>query len=112
MPEKVVCHEDEIEKEICADRWSKGLVGTDEIPTTSGFSIGVAVYTEAEFGERQRHDDQEAVYVVSGVGEILIGERTHPVGPGTAAYIGPGVVHATRRTGDEPVKLVYAHGAV
>jgi len=112
LPEKVVCHEDEIEKEICTDRWSKNLVGTADIRTTSGFSIGVAVYTEPEFGERQRHEDQEAVYVLSGVGEILIGEETYPVGPGTAAYIGPGVVHATRRTGEEPVKLLYAHGAL
>jgi mannose-6-phosphate isomerase-like protein (cupin superfamily) len=112
LPARRVCHEDEVEKEVCVDRWSKDLVGTNAIPTTSGFSIGVAVYTEPEFGERQRHQDQEAVYVVSGVGEMLIGKEVHPVRPGTAAYIGPGVVHCTRRTGKEPVKLVYAHGAV
>ncbi|HUW58553.1 MAG TPA: cupin domain-containing protein [Planctomycetota bacterium] len=112
MSDKPLCHEDDVEKEICIDRWSKDLVGTGTIPTTSGFSIGVAVYTEPEFGERQRHADQEAVYVVSGVGEILIGEKTYPVKPGSAAYIAPGVVHATRRTTDEPVKVVYAHGPV
>lgn len=112
MSEKRVCHEDEVEKETYADRWSKDLVGTDAIPTTSGFSIGVAVYTETEFGERQQHDDQEAVYVVSGVGEILIGEAVYPVKPGSAACIGPRVVHATRRTSDEPVRMIYAHGAV
>jgi quercetin dioxygenase-like cupin family protein len=107
-----ITHEDLGEREICIDRWSKDLVGTDTIPTTSGFSIGVAVYTEPEFGERQIHDDQEAVYVVSGVGEILIGEETHPLKPGSAAYVAPGVVHATRRTTDEPVKVLYAHGAI
>jgi len=109
---KPLCHEDDVEKEICVDRWSKDLVGTRAIPTTSGFSIGVAVYTEPEFGERQRHDDQEAVYVLSGVGEMLIGDEVHPVRPGGAAYIAPGVVHATRRTTNEPVKVIYAHGAV
>ena len=31
---------------------------------------------------------------------------------GSAAYIGPRAVHATRRTTDEPVKVVYSHGAV
>jgi len=107
-----LCHEDDVPKEVCVDRWSKDLIGTDAIATTSGFSIGVAEYTEPEFGERQVHDDQEAVYVISGVGEILIGEQTHPVRPGSAAYIPPGVVHATRRTTEAPVKLVYAHGAV
>ena len=112
MTKKFACHEDDIEKEVCIDRWSKDLVGTSEIPTTNGFSIGVAEYTEPEFGEMQKHDDQEAVYVVSGVGEILIGENVYPVRPGTAASIPPGVAHATRRTTDAPVKMIYAHGAI
>ncbi len=109
---KPVCHEDDVKKITHSDRWSKDLVGTKGIPTTSGFSVGVAEYTEPEFGVRQTHADQEAVYVVSGVGEILIGDKVYPVKAGSAAYVGPGVVHCTRRTGSAPVKLVYAHGAI
>jgi quercetin dioxygenase-like cupin family protein len=112
VSKQLVCHEEDVEMEMCIDRWSKDLIGTDAVRTTSDFSIGVAVYTEPEFGERQRHDDQEAVYVVSGVGEILIGEETYRLKPGSAAYIAPGTVHATRRTTEEPVKVLYAHGAV
>jgi mannose-6-phosphate isomerase-like protein (cupin superfamily) len=111
MPRSVT-HEDDVAKSQYADRWSKDLVGTKELPATSGFSIGVAVYTATEFGERQTHADQEAVYVVSGVGEILIGDKVYPVRPGCAASIPPRTVHATRRTGPEPVKVVYAHGAI
>jgi len=112
VPKRRVCHERAVRRKTHADRWSKDLVGTDAIPTTGGFSLGVAVYTATEFGERQRHDDQEAVYVVSGVGEILIGDEVMPVRPGSAGYIPPGVVHATRRTGKAPVKVVYTHGAI
>lgn len=112
MLKKHVSHENAVRRETHTDRWSKDLVGTVGLPTTSGFSLGVAVYTETEFGERQRHKDQEAVYVVSGVGEILIGHEVTRVRPGSAAYIPPGVVHATRRTGKDPVKLVYAHGTI
>jgi len=107
-----VTHEDDVEKELHADRWSKDLIGTDAVPTTSGFSIGVAEYTEPAFGEVQTHDDQEAVYVVSGAGEMLIGGETHAVRPGFAAYIPPGTEHCTRRTGEDPVRVIYAHGAV
>jgi len=109
---KPICHEDDVRKQVHADRWSKDLVGTRSVPTTSGFSMGVALYSEKEFGERQRHADQEAVYVISGVGEIMIGEEVYPVRPGTAAYVPPQTVHCTRRTGPEPVKLAYAHGAI
>ena len=112
MSKTPVCQEDDAKKEVHADRWSKDLVGTASVPTTRGFSLGVAEYPSTEFGERQRHADQEAVYCISGVGEIRIGDTVYPVRPGTAAYVGPGVVHCTRRTGPAPVKLVYAHGAI
>jgi len=106
-------HESEIEREEAEDRWSSDLVGgSSPLETSSGFSLGVAEYFLEEFGERQVHEDQEAVYVVSGVGEMLVGEETFPVRPGTAVYIPPGTVHSTRRTGRDPVRVVYAHGAV
>ena len=96
-----------------ADRWSKDLIGTPEtIPTTSGFNIGRANYTAEEFAEPQVHDDQEAVYVISGIGEARIGDEIIPLAPGTAFYVPPGTPHGARRTGDEPVVVVYTHGAI
>ena len=100
-----VLHEDEVPMDKYPDRWSKELIAG-----LWGFSVGVAVYTEAEFGEPQVHEDQEALYVASGVGELLLGEEVHQVRPGTAAYIPPGTGHSIRRTGPDPVRVVYAHG--
>ena len=94
------------------DRWSKNLVGTDQMPTTNGFNLGVAEYHATDFSQVQVHDDQEALYVVSGVGEIQLDSEVLPLEPGTAVYVGPGVSHSTRRTTDAPVKVVYTHGAV
>lgn len=102
-------NEDEVKEALYPDRWSKDLV-TAEAGATSGFNLGVALYTSETFGELQVHDDQEAVYVISGAGEIRLGERVFPVGPGSAAYIPKGTPHATRRTTAEPVKVVYTHG--
>lgn len=95
------------------DRWSKDLVGgSSPLKTTSGFSIGVAEYFVDQFGPLQVHDDQEAVYVISGVGEITVAGEVYPLAPGTAVSIPAKAPHATRRIGKKPVKLVYAHGAV
>jgi len=105
-------HEDEVTKSLYPDRWSKDLIGGDKIPTTAGFSLGVAEYHARDFGPRQVHDDQEAIYVISGVGEICLDDEVLPLKPGTAVYVAPGVAHATRRTGPQPVRVVYAHGAV
>ncbi|MEN6545123.1 MAG: cupin domain-containing protein [Armatimonadia bacterium] len=94
------------------DRWSKDLIGTEAIPTTSGFNLGRANYTATEFGDPQVHADQEAVFVFAGVGEIKVGEEIIPLEPGVAVYVGPGVKHCARRTGDAPVQVVYCHGAI
>jgi mannose-6-phosphate isomerase-like protein (cupin superfamily) len=106
-------HENDVPKEKAADRWSKDLIGGGSlVKTTSGFNLGVAEYFVEEFGPRQVHEDQEAVYVVSGVGEITVSGTVHQVSPGTAVYIPPRAPHATRRTGKDPVKVVYTHGAI
>lgn len=108
-----VVQESDIPREDAADRWSKDLVGgSSPLATTAGFNVGVAEYFVEEFGPRQIHDDQEAVYVISGVGEITVGDEVYTVSPGSAVSIPPRAPHATRRTGDAPVKLVYAHGAI
>ena len=112
MSENGSIHENDVPREEYSDRWSKDLVGTERIQTTSGFSLGVAEYHADEFGEFQVHDDQEAVYVVSGVGEAFVGGTIVTLEPGTAFYVPPGTEHATRRTGLDPVKVVYAHGAI
>ena len=102
-------HEDQVQARQFPDRWSKDLVNHD-LGARGGFSLGVALYTSESFGQLQVHEDQEAVYVISGVGEMRIGGSVFPVRPGSAALIPVGAPHATRRTGEEPVKMVYCHG--
>jgi len=111
MGDRISVHESEVEREEYPDRWSKDLIGGPEVPTTSGFSLGIAEYFAPEFGELQLHDDQEEVYVVSGVGQIRIGDELHDAQPGASFLLPPGTPHATRRTGDEPVYVVYTHAA-
>ena len=112
MSNGISVHESNIAREDHRDRWSKDLIGGAEVPTTSGFSIGVAEYHVTEFGVLQVHDDQEALYVISGVGQVRVGDQVIDVRPGSAVYVAPRTPHATRRTGAEPVRVIYAHGSV
>ena len=102
--------EEAISRRTYPDWWSKDLVGTSRLPTTSGFSLGVAEYHTPKFGAPQTHDDQEAVYIVQGIGEALAGEEVYAVRPGVALYVPPGTKHALRRAAQKPVKVVYSHG--
>ena len=103
--------EAQVQQTDFADRWSKDLIGGAQVPADAGFNLGVASYHATEFGQAQVHDDQEALYVISGEGEILLNDQTFPLSPGAAVYVPPGTRHATRRTGEQPVKVVYCHGA-
>lgn len=105
-------NENDVQPTQFADRWSKDLIGGGDIATTSGFNLGRANYTATEFGAPQVHADQEALYVISGEGEIRVGGEVIALEPGVAVYVGPGVEHCARRTGEEPVQVVYCHGAV
>jgi mannose-6-phosphate isomerase-like protein (cupin superfamily) len=107
-------HVDKVDAAHFADRWSKNLVGTDQVPTQAGFNLGIAEYHAKSFEPTnvQKHDDQEALYVLSGEGEVKIGDVVHTVVPGTALYVPPHTAHCARSTGDVPLRLVYAHGAV
>ena len=110
MSERLSVHESEIAKEECADRWSKDLIGGPQVLAGSGFSLGIAEYFQPEFGEVQQHGDLEELYVVSGEGQIRVGDEFFDAVPGLTLRVGPGVKHCTRRTGDAPVFLVYSHG--
>ncbi|MGI6206634.1 MAG: cupin domain-containing protein [Anaerolineae bacterium] len=106
---KIVVDENELTWQQHPDRRSTDLIRPGDTPAHAGLSLGVAEYTSTEYGELQRHGDQEAVYCVSGRGIIRVGDEEYEIFPGRAVYVGKGVPHATRRTGPEPVKVVYVH---
>ena len=109
---RLYINEKDIEKTVFADRWSKDLVNEKLFGTSAGFSLGVAEYPLKEFGKPGIHRDQEAVYIISGYGEYMLGDEIFPVSPGCAVYVPPNTNHCVRCTTDEPVKLIYTHGAV
>ncbi|MBZ9936194.1 cupin domain-containing protein [Mesorhizobium sp. BR1-1-16] len=54
-----------------------------------------------------KHPDQEEViYVTAGRVEQWVGEEKRLLGPGDAAFIPPGVVHASFNAGDEDARVV------
>jgi mannose-6-phosphate isomerase-like protein (cupin superfamily) len=102
-------HENKVAKIDFPDRWGKMLLGGKKVPTMKGFTLGVGAYKTTKFGENQVHDDQEALYIISGKGEVRVAGKAIPVVPGMAIYLPKGCPHASRKTGKQPLKLVWAH---
>lgn len=60
------------------------------------------------------HEQEEVYYIVSGKGEIQLGEEKLSVRDGSAVYIPPNVEHELRNTGAASMEMifVYAPGGV
>ena len=106
---KIVVDENDFTWSQHVDRRSTDLISAANTPAHAGLSVGVAEYTSTEYGPLQRHGDQEVVYCVSGRGTIRVGDEEFDMMAGRAVYVGRDVAHATKRTGPEPVKVVYIH---
>ena len=109
---RLYTYEKDVEKRIFDYRWGTDLINEKLSGTTAGFSVGIAEYSCKEFGKPGIHTDQEGIYILRGHGEYMLGDKIFPVSPGCAIYVPPHTKHAVRCTADEPVKLLYIHGAV
>ncbi len=92
-----------------ARRRTQNLVGGAS-PIQAGFSMGY-VTLEPRGGQVPWHNQaQEEVYfVVTGTGEMCLGEERASLGAGQAAYIPPGVFHQLTNVADEPLVMIYCY---
>lgn len=94
-----------------ARRLTQNLVGGASPIQATNFSMGY-VTLEPEGGQVPWHNqEQEEVYfVVSGTGQMCLGEEMQELKAGEAVYIPSGVFHQLTNTGTEPLIMIYCYG--
>ena len=94
-----------------ARRRTQNLVGGPAPVQATNFSMGF-VTLEPQGGQVPWHNqEQEEVYfVVSGEGEMCLGEEVQPLCTGQAVSIPPGVFHQLSNKGDTPLTFIYVYG--
>ncbi len=65
----------------------------------------------AAVGRHFHRETEEVYYILSGSGEMTVGEETAQVSTGDAVYIPAGNVHTLKNTGSEPMKIMLVCGA-
>ena len=60
----------------------------------------------AALGRRAQADMSEVYYVMSGTGEVTLGDETAPIGAGDAVPVDLGEARAIRQTGSAPLELM------
>ena len=94
-----------------AGRRTRNLVGGVSPIQIKDFCMGYVVL-EPNGGQVPWHNqEQEEVYfIVSGTGEMCLGEEKQTVSTGQCAFIPTGVFHQLTNTGTEPMIMMYAYG--
>ena len=94
-----------------ARRRTQNLVGGASPINASNFSMGY-VTLEPDGGQVPWHNqEQEEVYfIVSGTGEMFLGEERKILRAGQAVYIPSGVFHQLTNVEDSPLVMIYCYG--
>jgi oxalate decarboxylase/phosphoglucose isomerase-like protein (cupin superfamily) len=78
-----------------------------EVNGAKNITVGYAVFPAGSAPEGHVHPTQEEViYIVSGIGELVTPQGTATLEPGTTVYIPVGLHHATVALGTEPLEMV------
>ncbi len=77
-------------------------VAEDDTITVFVVRLGKGAEIKAHF--HKTHD--ETVYVIQGMGRMLVGDKWTDIKPGTLHFNPKGKVHYTKNTGDEPLVAI------
>jgi len=94
-----------------ARRRTQNLVGGVAPIQATNFSLG-HVTLDPRGGQVPWHnqEQEEIYYVLSGTGEMCLGEERQTVTGGQAVYIPSGVFHQLTNIGEEPLQMIYCYG--
>ncbi len=70
-------------------------------------SLGLYVLPAGSVDPQQPHDENEVYYVLSGQGQIDVGDETQPVQPGSIVFVAAHVPHKFHSITDELKILVF-----
>ena len=94
-----------------ARRRTQNLVGGASPIQAGSFSMGY-VTLEPGGGQVPWHNQQqeEVYFIISGAGEMCLGQDRLEMSAGQAVYIPPGEYHQLTNVGEEPLLMIYCYG--
>jgi mannose-6-phosphate isomerase-like protein (cupin superfamily) len=94
-----------------ARRRTQNLTGKSGPIETENFAMGY-VTLEPQGGQvpSHNHAQEEVYFVISGTGEMCLGDDRRTMTAGQAVYIPPGTFHQLTNIGDDPLYFIYCYG--
>ncbi len=86
-------------------RWRLVTDPGDENGRVEGLTLIVEDIAAGDRIPLHRHQIDEVIVIVSGAGEVRVGDAALPVSADTTVFVPAGVVHGTTNTADEPLRI-------
>jgi mannose-6-phosphate isomerase-like protein (cupin superfamily) len=86
---------------------AKGTKLYHEFLRRESLSLGLYVLPAGGVDPQQPHDEDEVYYIVSGQGQIDVGDETQPVQPGSIVFVAAHVPHKFHSITEELKILVF-----
>lgn len=80
------------------------LIGPDD--GAQGFAMRFFEVPPLRSSANENHPEQHQVYIVTGQGQVLLGDEWHDFSSGDVIFIPGGEQHQLRNTGDEVLRFV------
>ncbi len=94
-----------------ARRRTQNLVGGSSPIQARNFCMGYVTLEPCGGQVPWHNQEQEEVYfVISGIGEMCLGQERQTLQAGQAAYVPPGQYHQLTNIGDQPLVMLYCYG--
>jgi mannose-6-phosphate isomerase-like protein (cupin superfamily) len=77
-----------------------------QLTGVQGATLAIVYINPGEEIVLHSHAEEELYYIISGEGTVTLDDKVEPIGPGTAVYIAPNVIHGQRPTGNDPLYMV------
>jgi len=83
----IVFNEKDIEKKVYDDRWVRFAFGPQGKIGAENLNLGITRFKQGKTSLTHQHVVDEALYVLSGKGTLIVGKESRKVAPGDFIYV-------------------------
>jgi mannose-6-phosphate isomerase-like protein (cupin superfamily) len=88
----------------------KVLISPSLQPEVEGLAVGMTILPPGESSSFHSHEkEQETWIIVSGRGEVRVGDEREAVEPETAIHLKPQIPHEIKNTGRVPLRMFWIY---
>lgn len=92
------------------ERERKVLISPSLQKEVEGLAIGMTILPPGNSSSFHSHDNESEIWIiVSGKGEVGVGEETEQVGPESVVFRTPTIKHQIINTGQEPLRMFWIY---